>query len=90
LLNELELANVFESGETADLSLGQPDLPGPSAAGGTALAFVKDWHAAKLGRFHPQSQVSRGTRRVSRQYLETRQRTRTIFGLNKLIKASVI
>jgi hypothetical protein len=48
LLNKIMLVHLHEDGETYDFVVRQAHLPRPPAAGGAALAFVKNRHAECL------------------------------------------
>jgi len=48
-LDELELAELSESGQGSNVLIGKPDLAGPPATGGAALALVKELHSAWEG-----------------------------------------
>jgi len=45
LLNEFELAHLFECGEPRDFRLGQTHLSRPAATSRATFAFIKDRHA---------------------------------------------
>ena len=44
LLDEIVLGHSLVGGETRNFGIRQPNLPGPAAAGGAALAFQEDGH----------------------------------------------
>jgi hypothetical protein len=48
LLDEIEVAEAAKGGDACDFIVGQTNLSGPPAAGGTAIAFEKNRHWRKM------------------------------------------